>query len=150
MLGFFPLRRPSTQPLLPTRHALNTQLHQRPFMLTSKLRRATVTTVAFLASAAALHASEADLKIPPLTDVKFAGLCGVTGYQLMYMGILMCAIGAIFGLLQYMQTKALPVHKSMADVSQTIWETCKTYLFQQGKFLAILWVLIAACIFFYF
>ena len=68
----------------------------------------------------------------------------------MYMGILMCAIGAIFGLAQYWQTKALPVHKSMAAVSQTIWETCKTYLFQQGKFLAILWLLIGGCIFFYF
>jgi K(+)-stimulated pyrophosphate-energized sodium pump len=69
---------------------------------------------------------------------------------LMYFGIAMCAVGAIFGLVQYQQTKALPVHESMANVSNTIWETCKTYLFTQGKFLAILWVLIAACIFFYF
>jgi K(+)-stimulated pyrophosphate-energized sodium pump len=105
---------------------------------------------AFLASSAGLHAGEADLKIPSFDTVKFDGLFGVTGFQLMYMGILMCAIGAIFGLVQYMQTKSLPVHKSMSDVSQTIWETCKTYLFQQGKFLAILWLLIAACIFFYF
>jgi K(+)-stimulated pyrophosphate-energized sodium pump len=104
----------------------------------------------FLTSTAALHASEADLKIPPLDTVKFDGLWGVTGIQLMYMGILMCVIGAIFGLVQYRQTKALPVHKTMADVSQTIWETCKTYLFQQGKFLAILWLLIGGCMFFYF
>ncbi|HEU5070550.1 MAG TPA: sodium-translocating pyrophosphatase [Verrucomicrobiae bacterium] len=95
-------------------------------------------------------ASEADIKIPDLTQVSFNGLGGITGVQLMYFGILMCAIGAIFGLVQYKQTKALPVHESMANVSNTIWETCKTYLFQQGKFLAILWVLIAACIFFYF
>jgi K(+)-stimulated pyrophosphate-energized sodium pump len=101
-------------------------------------------------SAAALHASEADLKIPPLDTVKFDGLWGITGIQLMYMGIVICAIGAIFGLVQYRQTKALPVHKSMADVSRTIWETCKTYLFQQGKFLAILWLLIGGCIFGYF
>ena len=116
----------------------------------TKLFRATVATVAFFATATALHASEADLKIPPLDPVKFDGVFGVTGIQLMYMGILMCAIGAIFGLAQYWQTKALPVHKSMAAVSQTIWETCKTYLFQQGKFLAILWLLIGGCIFFYF
>ncbi len=116
----------------------------------TKLLRATVATVAFFATATALHASEADLKIPPLDTVKFDGVFGVTGIQLMYMGILMCAIGAIFGLAQYWQTKALPVHKSMAAVSQTIWETCKTYLFQQGKFLAILWLLIGGCIFFYF
>ena len=112
--------------------------------------RATATAVAFIISSAALHASEADLRIPSLTSVKFDGLFGVTGIQLMYLGIVMCAIGTFFGIWQYRQTKALPVHKSMADVSQTIWGTCKTYLFQQGKFLAILWLLIAACIFFYF
>src|SRR3989449_10448224 len=94
--------------------------------------------------------SEADIKIPPLYAVKFAGLGGASGITLMYLGILICARGAIFGLVQYKQTKALPVHESMGNVSNTIWETCKTYLFQQGKFLAILWLLIAACIFFYF
>jgi K(+)-stimulated pyrophosphate-energized sodium pump len=112
--------------------------------------RAAVITAALLASAAASRASEADLNIPSFDPVKFDGLWGISGFQLMYLGIFMCAVGAIFGLVQYRQTKALPVHKSMADVSQTIWETCKTYLFQQGKFLAILWVLIATCIFFYF
>src|SRR6266513_5613818 len=94
--------------------------------------------------------SEADIKIPDLAPVTFSGLGGVSGLTLMYLGILICAAGAIFGLVQYKQTKALPVHESMGNVSNTIWETCKTYLFQQGKFLAILWVLIAACIFFYF
>ena len=102
---------------------------------------------AFTSSA---FAGEADIKIPDLTTVKFSGLGGVSGIALMYFGIVMCAIGAIFGLVQYMQTKALPVHESMGNVSNTIWETCKTYLFQQGKFLAILWVLIAICIVYYF
>src|SRR5204863_795615 len=77
-------------------------------------------------------------------------LGGVSGVTLMYIGILICFVGAAFGLVQYKQTKALPVHKSMGDVSNTIWETCKTYLFTQGKFLAILWVLIAACMVYYF
>src|SRR3989475_13291759 len=95
-------------------------------------------------------ASEADIKIPELGDVKFGGLGGVSGTALMYLGILICAIGAVFGLVQYKQTKALPVHQSMRDVSNTIWETCKTYLFTQGKFLAILWLLIAACMVYYF
>ena len=95
-------------------------------------------------------ASEADIHIPPLDNVAFPGLGGITGKQLMYLGILVCAIGAIFGLIQYTQTKALPVHASMASVSETIWETCKTYLFTQGKFLAILWVLIACCMIYYF
>jgi K(+)-stimulated pyrophosphate-energized sodium pump len=100
--------------------------------------------------AAGALASEADIKIPDLTAVKFDGLGGISGLTLMYLGIVMCFIGAIFGLIQYKQTKALPVHECMSNVSNTIWETCKTYLFQQGKFLAILWVLIALCILYYF
>jgi K(+)-stimulated pyrophosphate-energized sodium pump len=97
-----------------------------------------------------LRASEADIKIPDLTTVRFDSLGGVGGETLMYIGIALCIVGAIFGLIQYQQTKALPVHGSRGSVSNTIWETCKTYLFTQGKFLAILWVLIAACIFYYF
>jgi K(+)-stimulated pyrophosphate-energized sodium pump len=95
-------------------------------------------------------AGEADIKIPDLTPVKFDGLGGISGAALMYIGLGVCAIGAIFGLVQYLQTKALPVHESMAQVSATIWETCKTYLFTQGKFLAILWTLIACCMLYYF
>ena len=101
-------------------------------------------------SAMAAKASEADIHIPDLSTVKFNGLAGVSGPVLMYLGILICFIGAAFGLVQYQQTKALPVHESMAKVSNSIWETCKTYLFTQGKFLAILWLLIAACMVYYF
>lgn len=93
---------------------------------------------------------EADLKIPELTQVRFEGLGGVSGSALMYLGIIICFIGAVFGLVQYLQTKGLPVHEVMANVSNSIWETCKTYLFQQGKFLVILWMLIAACMVYYF
>jgi K(+)-stimulated pyrophosphate-energized sodium pump len=120
------------------------------FMHIKKTLKWAALAAGFLASTAALHASEADLKIPSLNTVTFDGLGGVSGITLMYFGILMCAIGVVFGLVQYRQTRLLPVHKSMADVSQTIWETCKTYLFQQGKFLAVLWLLIGTCIFFYF
>jgi len=101
-------------------------------------------------STSTLFGSEADIKIPPLDQVVFNGLGGVSGVTLMYIGILLCGIGAVFGIVQYNQTKALPVHASMAKVSNTIWETCKTYLFTQGKFLAILWLLIAACMIYYF
>jgi len=97
-----------------------------------------------------VYASESDIVIPDLTTVHFNGLGGVSGVTLMYLGIVICFVGAIFGLVQYKQTKALPVHESMAKVSNTIWETCKTYLFTQGKFLAILWLLIAACMVYYF
>jgi K(+)-stimulated pyrophosphate-energized sodium pump len=105
---------------------------------------------AVLLTATGAYASEADIKIPDLTQVKFDGLGGIGGVTLMYFGLIICCIGAAFGLVQYKQTKALPVHESMANVSNTIWETCKTYLFEQGRFLAILWVLIAGCMVFYF
>src|SRR5258706_15776153 len=70
-----------------------------------------------LLSATGVNASEADIHIPPLDKVKFDGLGGISGAALMYGGIVICLVGALFGVLQYKQTKALPVHKSMADVS---------------------------------
>jgi K(+)-stimulated pyrophosphate-energized sodium pump len=105
---------------------------------------------ALIGLASPSFASEADIRIPDLSQVSFEGLAGLGGVTLMYFGILMCAIGAVFGLVQYKQTKALPVHGSMSNVSNIIWETCKTYLIQQGRFLVILWLLIAACILYYF
>src|SRR5215510_14618247 len=89
--------------------------------------------------------SEAGLRIPDIRKVTFSGLGGMSGLTLMYIGILICMVGAVFGLVQYVQTKKLPVHQSMGTDSNIIWETCKTYLFTQGKFLAILWGLIALC-----
>src|ERR1700744_1795177 len=112
-------------------------------MLKNKIRLWAVALPMFFGGATGAFASEADIHIPPLDQVTFPGLGNVSGSALLYFGILVCAIGAIFGLVQYTQTKALDVHDSMARVSNTIWETCKTYLFTQGKFLAILWVLIA-------
>jgi K(+)-stimulated pyrophosphate-energized sodium pump len=102
-------------------------------------------------AATSAFAGEADIKIPDLSSVAF-DLFGsrLSGMSLMYFGLLVCALGVAYGWLQYIQTRALPVHSSMANVSQIIWETCKTYLFQQGKFLAALWVLIAICIAYYF
>jgi len=106
--------------------------------------------ILILASVAGVHASEADIKIPDLSTVKFNGLGGMSGHTLMMLGIAICAVGALFGTWQYLQTKALPVHECMAKVSHSIYETCKTYLLTQGKLLAILWTLIAACMIFYF
>ena len=94
-------------------------------------------------------AGEADIKIPDLTQISFMG-GSLGGLTILNVGLVICAIGMIFGWLQYKQTKNLPAHQAMLDVSDTIWETCKTYLFQQGKFLAGLWVLIAICIIYYF
>jgi K(+)-stimulated pyrophosphate-energized sodium pump len=98
-----------------------------------------------------LFAGEADINIPPLTSVEFtpAGI-HIKGTTILIAGLIVCVLGAAFGLVQYVQTKNLPVHSSMSQVSNTIWETCKTYLAQQGKFLAVLWVLIALCMSYYF
>ena len=114
------------------------------------LKSLVITTTLTLASAGGALAGEADLKIPNLDSVTFKSLGGMSGHTLMLAGIAVCLLGAIFGLMQYKQTKNLPVHASMARVSNTIWETCKTYLFTQGKFLAILWLLIAGCMIYYF
>jgi K(+)-stimulated pyrophosphate-energized sodium pump len=95
-------------------------------------------------------AGEADLNLPALDQVKFSAFGGLSGDTILYFGLAVCVAGTLYGLWQYSQTCALPVHRAMSDVSNVIWETCKTYLTQQGKFLAALWVLIAACILYYF
>ena len=105
--------------------------------------------LAFAASASPALASESDIHIPDLKSVNFFN-GALSGNAVLMIGLVVCALGIVYGWLQYIQTKNLPVHKSMGDVSQIIWETCKTYLFQQGKFLAVLWVLIAVCMTYYF
>src|SRR5579883_2937260 len=105
---------------------------------------------AFLAMATTALGSEAELKLPSLKTVSFPGLGNLNGYQLMLVGIGVCILAAFFGIWKYNETKNLPVHSSMRNVSAIIWETCKSYLIQQGKFLAVLWVLIGICIFYYF
>jgi len=96
-----------------------------------------------------VRASESDIKIPDLNTVSFMG-GSLSGSAVLLLGLVVCVGGMIFGWMQYIQTKNLQVHKSMSVVSNIIWETCKTYLAQQGKFLAVLWVLIAACMTYYF
>jgi K(+)-stimulated pyrophosphate-energized sodium pump len=102
---------------------------------------------AFLPSLA--RAGEADIQIPDLNAISFLN-GALTGYSILIIGLGVCLVGVAYGWLQYIQTRALPVHSSMSEISQIIWETCKTYLWQQGKFLAALWVLIAICMGYYF
>jgi K(+)-stimulated pyrophosphate-energized sodium pump len=90
---------------------------------------------------------EASLKLPDLSQVTFLG---IDGHKLLLFGIVICVFGLGFGLAIYSRLKNLPVHKSMRDISELIYETCKTYLFTQGKFLLILWVFIAVVIVMYF
>src|SRR6266576_5655343 len=90
---------------------------------------------------------EANLKLPDLSQVKFLG---IDGHTLLLFGILFCLFGLAFGLVIYTRLKNLPVHKSMRDISELIYETCKTYLVTQGKFLIVLWLFIAVVIVLYF
>ena len=107
-----------------------------------------VLVLAVLLPASLAGASEADLKIPDLSSVKFLG--GISGHALLFAGMIICVLGCLFGLVQYVQLRNLPVHKSMREISELIYETCKTYLLTQGKFIALLWAFIAAVIVVYF
>ncbi|MBN2383358.1 sodium-translocating pyrophosphatase [bacterium] len=101
--------------------------------------------------AGTVQAGEADIELPDLTSVRFTVLGGTfSGVTIMYWGLLVCLIGLAFALVQYKQTVQSPTHSSMHEVSDIIWETCKSYLIQQGKFLVILWALIALCVVYYF
>ncbi len=91
--------------------------------------------------------SEAALKLPDLSQVSFLG---IDGHKLLMLGLIFCLLGLCFGLAIYMRLKNLPVHRSMLEISELIYETCKTYLLTQGKFLMVLWVFIAVVIVLYF
>ncbi|MHB0997260.1 MAG: sodium-translocating pyrophosphatase [Elusimicrobiales bacterium] len=104
-------------------------------------------SAALLLASAPVFASEAELVIPDLSGVLFMG---VTGHNLLLAGLVICVLGVVFGLVQSMQISKLPVHRSMLEISELIYETCKTYLVTQGKFIAILWAFIAAIMVWYF
>ena len=92
-------------------------------------------------------AGEASLQLPDLSQVQFLG---VNGHKLLMVGILFCIFGLLFGMVSYSRLRSMPVHRAMGEISQLIYETCKTYLITQGKFLMLLWVFIAAIIVLYF
>ena len=100
-------------------------------------------------SAPARHAGgEAALVLPDLAQSSFLG--GIDGRSLLLCGLLVCALGLAFGLGIYQQLKRMAVHRSMLEVSELIYETCKTYLQTQGRFLLILWVFIGVAVAVYF
>jgi K(+)-stimulated pyrophosphate-energized sodium pump len=85
------------------------------------------------------HVSEANLVLPDLGDLSLASfLGGISGSALLSYGLLVCFGGLVFGVIIYRQIHRMPVHQSMAEVSELIYETCKTYMITQGKFLMIL------------
>src|ERR1700685_2432207 len=90
---------------------------------------------------------EANLKLPDLSQVNFLGM---DGHKLLLFGILFCIFGLVFGMVIYTRLKNLPVHRAMREISELIYETCKTYLITQGKFLLLLELFIAVVIVLYF
>jgi Inorganic pyrophosphatase len=100
-----------------------------------------LTILGMLGAPAAASASEANLVIPELSAAQ---------NSLLYFGILVCILGMLFGFYQFTKVKKIVAHQTMLDVADTIYETCKTYLTQQGKFIGILFVFIGICIAFYF
>ena len=119
------------------------------------LKRQSKTVVALLAllfptfAHAQEHAGggEANLVLPDLSTVQFFG---INGHSLLMIGLAFCALGLLFGLVIYQQLKNMPVHRTMLEISELIYETCKTYLVTQGKFIMLLWVFIAVIISLYF
>ena len=118
------------------------------------ISRISAALVLVLLSAAALLArpaeeagGEAGLKLPDLSQVTFLG---IDGHKLLLFGIVICVLGLLFGMTIFTKLKNLPVHHSMREISELIYETCKTYLVTQGKFLLLLWVFIAIVIVLYF
>src|SRR5678816_129699 len=104
-------------------------------------------TCVFLGLESSTFAGETDIVLPDLSTVSFLG---IPGSSLLAAGIAVAVGGLLFGLVIYRRLQRMPVHASMREISELIYETCKTYLFTQGKFLLILWAFIGAAIIFYF
>src|SRR5437867_2333350 len=113
-------------------------------ILTSCLAGSAVTVFA----QAERHGGEVGIVVPDLGQVTFVG--GVNGSSLLKVGLIVSGLGFVFGLLIYQRLRNMPVHSSMKEISELIYETCKTYLLTQGKFLLILEVFIGSVIVFYF
>ena len=127
---------------------------ERRFARTLAKTLASVVAVVTLASAAFAQPSgevggEANLKLPDLSSVSFLNNA-IDGHKLLLIGIAFCIFGLGFGLVIYTRLKNLPVHRAMREISELIYETCKTYLVTQGKFLLLLWIFIAVIILLYF
>jgi K(+)-stimulated pyrophosphate-energized sodium pump len=98
-------------------------------------------------AAPAEHRSEADLILPDLGSVQFLGM---GGDRLLIGGLIVCVLGLLFGMMMYTQLRNLPVHSSMREISELIYETCKTYLITQGKFILLLELFIGSIMVVYF
>ncbi len=120
---------------------------KKTFVVASLLTVGSVSAFAQPASSEA--GGEASLKLPDLSQVSFLN-GAIDGHRLLMIGILFCIFGLGFGMMIYIRLKNLPVHRSMREISELIYETCKTYLVTQGRFILFLWVFIAVIITLYF
>jgi len=109
----------------------------------------TLSASAAFAQPEGAEGGEASLKLPDLSSVSFLN-GAIDGHKLLLIGIAFCIFGLLFGMAIYMRLKNLPVHRAMREISELIYETCKTYLITQGKFLLLLEVFIAVIIVLYF
>ncbi len=114
------------------------------------ITRVFLSLLAFGMTAGMAQASEADLMLPDLSSVVFKGMGGLNGRELLLAGIAVCVFGLLFGAVQFIQLRRMKVHRCMKDVSDLIYETCKTYLITQGKFIMVLWALVAVIMGVYF
>ena len=122
---------------------------RRAFAITAILFTTTLTVLPVLAQEGERPiGGEANLVLPDLSQVTFLG--GIDGSTLLMGGLVVSALGLLFGLIIYKRLEKMPVHASMKEISELIYETCKTYLLTQGRFLMILETFIGAIIVFYF
>jgi K(+)-stimulated pyrophosphate-energized sodium pump len=139
ILGGFPMRNSLSDLFCRTRGAVRTAGFILAVMIAG--------TSAALAQSAPEAGGEANLRLPDLSQVNFLGM---DGHKLLTIGILFCIFGLAFGMAIYVRLKNLPVHRAMLEISELIYETCKTYLLTQGKFLLLLESFIAVIIILYF
>jgi len=114
----------------------------------AKVRWGRVVLALGLLSSLGARADESSLVLPDLSRVSVLG--GISGRSILTWGLLICVFGLLFGLVQYMKLKKLPVHRAMLEISELIYATCKTYLVTQGKFILILEVFIGIIMVVYF
>jgi K(+)-stimulated pyrophosphate-energized sodium pump len=115
--------------------------------LAAGLALALLSAATLLAAPGEEAGGEASLRLPDLSSVTFLG---IDGHRLLLFGIGICVLGLLFGMTIFNRLKNMPVHRSMREISELIYETCKTYLVTQGKFLLLLWVFIAIVMVLYF
>jgi len=132
-------------------HAALSKVCARGSRLVKRLSAAAVlalfSAISLLAVPADEAGGEANLRLPDLSSVSFLG---IDGHKLLLFGIVICILGLAFGMTIFVRLKNMPVHRAMREISELIYETCKTYLVTQGKFLLFLWIFIAIIIVLYF